>query len=127
MQRILTALALCAALPCLAAPPVPPALNTVSAQDLAQFCSGSDHVSQNVCRIYILGVAQGVALGMGLRAGQPRPCVPPELTAEALEARVKERLAQDLTAAPQGAAGDAARYVTRVLGELYRCPARPAG
>ena len=127
MQRLLTALALCAALPCLAAPPVPPALNTVSAQDLAQFCAGSDHVSQNVCRIYILGVAQGVALGMGLRAGQPRPCVPPELTAEALEARVKERLTQDLTASPQGAAEDAARYVTRVLSELYRCPASAAG
>jgi hypothetical protein len=106
---------------------VPPALDTVTAQDLAQFCVGSDHVSQNVCRIYILGIAQGVALGMGMKPGQPRPCVPPELTAEALEARVKERLEQDLTASPKGAGEDAARYVTRVLSELYRCPASPAG
>ena len=33
----------------------------MSAGDLQQLCAGADHVSVNVCRVYILGVAQGVA------------------------------------------------------------------
>ena len=63
-----------------AAPPAtPPAANTITAQDLEQFCGGSDHVSQNVCRVYILGVTQGVVLGGA------HVCVPASASAEGVK------------------------------------------
>jgi Rap1a immunity proteins len=106
-----------------AAAPVPPALNTVSAGDLAQFCDGSDHVSQNVCRIYILGVTQGVVLGMGFDPHGQRtaPCVPPDLTAETLESAVKARMEAELRAAPARANEDAARFIASTLLRAYPC------
>src|ERR1700722_18563117 len=91
-----------------AAPPGPPAANTVNAGDLAQFCVGSDHVSQNVCRIYILGVTQGVVLG-NARSAAPRLCVPADISAEILEEAVKTRIEAELHAHPEEASEDGAR------------------
>jgi hypothetical protein len=105
-----------------AAPPVPPAANTVNAGDLAEFCVGSDHVSQNVCRIYILGVTQGVVLGLGAPA---RLCVPADITAEILEQAVKARLAAALQAHPEARDEDGARFIVAMLGRAYPC-AKPA-
>src|ERR1700685_2682343 len=51
----------------------------MSAGDLQQLCAGTDHVSVNVCRVYILGVTEGITLGMNIAAGKTagsRPCVP---------------------------------------------------
>ena len=119
--KILAAtVALGGALAAAAATPVPPALNTVTAADLAQFCVGADHVSQNVCRIYILGVTQGVVLGMGIGRGL-QPCVPPQLTAEALEAAVKARIEEQLRASPASGTQDAARFITAMLIKSYPC------
>jgi Rap1a immunity proteins len=110
----------------LAAPPVPPAANTVNAGDLAEFCVGSDHVSQNVCRIYILGVTQGVVLGLGAGRGAPaRLCVPADITAEILEQAVKARLAAALQAHPEARDEDGARFIVAMLGRAYPC-AKPA-
>ena len=68
----------------------------MTAADLAQLCGGTDHVSVNACRIYILGVTQGIDVGMrlaGARGNAHRPCVPPKVSAEELDATVKQRLA----------------------------------
>jgi hypothetical protein len=111
------------ALGALAAPPGPPAPNTVTAGDLAQFCVGSDHVSQNVCRIYILGVTQGMVLGLGTSRGTPgRLCVPADVTAETLEETVKARIEAELPAHPAAAGEDGARFIVRMLARLYPCP-----
>jgi len=107
-----------------AAPPAPPALNTVTAADLAQFCVGSDHVSQNVCRIYILGVTQGVVLGNG-RSTAAQLCVTADITAESLEETVKARIEAQLRAHPAAAAEDGARFIVAMLGKAYPC-AKPA-
>jgi Rap1a immunity proteins len=105
-----------------AAPPAPPASNTVNAADLAQFCVGSDHVSQNVCRIYILGVTQGVVLGLGeARSAARRLCVPADITAETLEEALKTRLEAELRAHPQAASEDGARFILAMLGKAYPC------
>jgi hypothetical protein len=81
----------------------------MTAGDLAQLCSGTDHVSRNVCRIYILGVTQGIAVGIRMAAGQSsgsRPCVPPGISAEDLELALKKKLgALDSTAEQEDAAG----------------------
>ena len=108
-----------------AAPSAPPAADTVTAGDLAQFCVGSDHVSQNVCRIYILGVTQGMVLG--LAHGAPgRLCVPADLSAESLEEALKSRIEAQLRAHPQLAGEDGARFIVRMLGGLYPCTKPPS-
>ena len=67
----------------------------MSAGDLQQLCAGADHVSVNVCRVYILGVAQGVALGLNIADGKTkvtRACLPDAVAAEQLEETLKQRL-----------------------------------
>src|SRR5215469_15026854 len=89
--------------------------------DLAQLCSGTDHVSRNACRIYMLGVTQGIAVGMriadrGNRAA--RPCVPPGIAAEDLEAALKKRLdALD----DRGQQRDAAGFIGDTLATQFAC------
>jgi hypothetical protein len=93
----------------------------MTAGDLEQLCSGTDHVSRNACRIYILGVTQGIAIGMRIAAGKNanhRPCVPATISAESLEDTVKKRLAALGTERDRDAAG----FVGSVLGAAYPCP-----
>lgn len=106
-MRSLTAItAAVAALTLTAAAPGQPAM---TAGDLAQLCSGSDHVSVNACRIYMLGVTQGIAVGIHMAAAPgpaSRPCVPPGISAEELEASLKKELAAlDADSAQRDAAG----------------------
>lgn len=99
-------MAAAAALTLAAAAPGQPAM---TAGDLAQLCSGSDHVSVNACRIYMLGVTQGIAVGIHMAAAPgpaSRPCVPPGISAEELEASLKKELAAlDADSAQRDAAG----------------------
>jgi Rap1a immunity proteins len=93
----------------------------MTVSDLAQLCSGTDHVSRNACRIYILGVTQGISVGLRMGGGAPRagrPCVPSGISAEELEATVKKRLA-----APEAATDsrDASAFIGDVLTTHYPC------
>lgn len=121
-MKPLAALATAAvALALTAAAPEEPAM---TAGDLAQLCSGTDHVSVNACRIYMLGVTQGIAVGMRLadhgKAG--RPCVPAGIAADDLEAALKKRLdALDAN----GQQRDAAGFIGAAL--AVRFPCREAG
>jgi hypothetical protein len=97
--------------------------------DLHELCSGSDHVSKNACRIYILGITQGIAVGLQLASGKTagaRPCVPGSVSGEALEEKVKTRLAADLAATPANRSLDASGFIAAVLGRAYPCSAAPA-
>jgi hypothetical protein len=107
-----------AALALTAAAPEQPAM---SAGDLAQLCNGSDHVSVNACRIYILGVTQGIAVGIRLAAARSpvsRPCVPPGISAEELEATLKKKLAALDSDSEQH---DAAGFIGAALGAAFPC------
>jgi len=100
------------------------AQEAMTAEDLQQLCQGSDHVSRNACRIYILGITQGVQLGISLAQGKgrgSRPCVPAGISAEELEQTVKRRLTKDLGARPGDGAHDAAGFIGGVLAESYPC------
>ncbi len=122
MRLIITTLTLAGALLTAAASSEQPAM-TVG--DLQQLCAGTDHVSRNACRIYILGVTQGIAVGMSLAQGRTRPgrpCTPPGISAETLERTVKERLAADLEAVPAHKDADAAGFIGRVLADAFPCP-----
>jgi hypothetical protein len=99
----------------------------MSADDLQQLCAGTDHVSENACRIYILGVTQGVRVGISLaQHGGARPCVPAGMSAEELQNFVKTRLTQRLAAAPADRSLDASRFIATVLASAYPCK-RPPG
>lgn len=118
MRTTATMVAGAAALALTAAAPGQPAM---TAGDLAQLCVGSDHVSVNACRIYILGVTQGIAVGAAMAAAhnlQSRACVPPEISAEDLETRLKKKLAA-LDA--ESAQHDAAGFIGAALAAAFPC------
>ncbi|MGH8131976.1 MAG: Rap1a/Tai family immunity protein [Steroidobacteraceae bacterium] len=98
------------------------AQQAMTAGDLQQLCVGSDHVSQNACRIYILGVTQGIAVGMHIADGKSRagrPCVPAGISAEALELMLKRKLAG--LASPADRDGDASGFIAAALICAYPC------
>ena len=94
----------------------------MTAGDLGQLCTGTDHVSRNACRIYILGVTQGIAIGIRIadgRSARPRPCGPAAISAEALEQTVKKKLAT-LDGSTERE-GDAAGFIGAVVTAAYPC------
>ena len=94
----------------------------MTAGDLEQLCNGSDHVSRNACRIYILGVTQGIAIGIRItdaRGANRRPCVPAAISAEALEQTVKKKLAALSTGTERDR--DAAGFIGAALVAAYPC------
>lgn len=100
----------------------------MTAGDLQELCNGSDHVSRNACRIYILGVTQGIAVGMKLADGKTRggrPCIPDGISAEQLEQTLKTKLGEDLTASAANRNRDASAFIGTVLTQAFPCP-RPA-
>ena len=93
----------------------------MTAADLAQLCGGADHVSVNACRIYMLGVTQGIAVGMrmaGTKSPARHACVPPETSAEELEATLKKKLA---TLDPGSGQHDAAGFIGAALAAAFPC------
>jgi hypothetical protein len=94
----------------------------MTAGDLQELCAGSDHVSRNVCRIYILGVAEGIAQGLSIAGGKgSRPCIPEGVSAEQLEATVKSRLGEELAHAPARGTSDAAAFLASTLAQAFPC------
>jgi hypothetical protein len=101
-----------------AAAPEQPAM---TAADLAQLCGGADHVSVNACRIYMLGVTQGIAVGLRMGAAKSaahRACVPPRTSAEELEAVLKKRLEALNSDSGQR---DAAGFIGAALAAAFPC------
>jgi hypothetical protein len=96
----------------------------MTAGDLKELCSGSDHVSRNVCRIYILGVTEGISQGLSIAAGKgAKACIPEGVSAERLEKTVKARLDADLSRSPARSNADAASFLSSALAEAFPCSA----
>ena len=98
----------------------------MTAGDLQQLCAGSDHVSKNVCRVYILGVAQGITLGMNIADGKSRvarSCMPADTSGDSLEQSLKAKLNQDLARTPADQQREAAEVIGSVLASAYPCAA----
>ena len=119
MKIILTSLGVAATL---LAVPADAAEAAMTAGDLKELCAGSDHVSRNVCRIYILGVTEGIAQGLTIAAGKgSKPCIPAGVSAEQLEETVKSRLAKELSVSPARGTTDAAPFLASTLAEAFPC------
>jgi Rap1a immunity proteins len=119
MKIIVAALAIVAGTLPLSAHCAEPAM---TAGDLKELCSGSDHVSRNVCRIYILGVTEGIAQGLSIAAGKgAKACVPEGVSAERLEKTIKAQLDGDLSRSPARSTADAAGFLSSALAEAFPC------
>ena len=107
--------------------PAPAAEAAMTAGDLKELCAGSDHVSRNVCRIYILGVTEGIAQGLSIAGGKgSKPCIPEGVSAAQLEDTVKSRLGKELSLSPARGTADAAPFLASALAEAYPCPGSKA-
>jgi Rap1a immunity proteins len=93
--------------------------NAMTAGDLQQLCLGSDTTSKNVCRIYILGVVQGIEVGLNMRGR--RPCVPATTSAESLQQTIKSKLDEDLTAVPSDKNLVAAGIIGGIVARAFPC------
>jgi hypothetical protein len=125
MRAIALVLTLAAALLATAASSEQPAM---TAGDLQELCGGTDHVSRNACRIYILGVTQGITVGMNIadgKSGGARPCVPEAISGDRLEKTLTTRLDQKLATSPASRDADAAAFIGTALGGAFPC-AKPA-
>jgi hypothetical protein len=102
-----------------------PETAVITAGDLQQLCLGTDTTSKNVCRVYILGVTQGITLGMNIGAGKlkgGRPCIPEALSGDALESSVKSRLGEHLARVPADRNLDASAFIATLMVAKYPCP-----
>lgn len=121
MRIIIAALAIAAGSLALSAQATEAAM---TAGDLKELCSGSDHVSRNVCRIYILGVTEGISQGLSIAAGKgAKACIPEGVSAERLETTIKARLDADLSRSPARGKADAAAFLSSTLAEAFPCSA----
>jgi Rap1a immunity proteins len=121
MRPFALALTICGALLASAASPERYAM---TAGDLQDLCAGSDHVSKNVCRVYILGVTEGITVGMHMAEGKTaggQPCIPDGVSAERLEQTLKAKLDEDLAAAPASRAEGASTFIGAALVQAFPC------
>jgi hypothetical protein len=96
----------------------------MTAADLQQICVASDTTSKNVCRVYILGITQGISIGLDIADGRsttPRACIPEGLSGEALADAIKTRLGQSLATSPKNQDMDAAKYIAGVMSRAFPC------
>jgi len=125
MKLTVVLVTLCSALLASTTAPAAPEEPAMTMGDLQQLCLGTDHVSKNACRIYILGVTQGLAVGLALAdANGARPCVRGDTSAETLESTLKAKLDADLEATPAHRDHDAARFIGSVLARAFPCKAK---
>ncbi len=98
------------------------------AAELQQLCQASDTTSKNVCRVYILGVTQGMAIGLDIADGKSalgRPCVPGTVSADSLAESLKARIDKSLEASPGQSDLDAAKFIAMLASGAYPCRKTP--
>ncbi len=98
--------------------------SAMTAGDLQRRCLATDAESKAACRFYILGITQGITLGMGIAGGKTqggRPCVPDNISASALESAVKVKLGQDLIVFPDDRKLDASGVVGAIMVLTFPC------
>jgi hypothetical protein len=101
-----------------------PSEPVMTAGELQQLCLASDTTSKNVCRVYILGVTQGMAIALDIADGKSslkRPCVPGTLSAESLAESVKARIDRSLATSPKDKDADAAKFIATLAANSYPC------
>lgn len=95
--------------------------------DLQTICTAPDSESRTACRIYILGITQGINLGLAIADGKTkarRPCIPDDVSSTALEFAVKKAIGEDLMFYPKDRSLDAAGFVGGAITKTFPCERR---
>ena len=98
--------------------------SAMTAGDLQQICLGSNAESKAACRFYILGISQGIDLGMNIADGKTRgsrPCVPENTSGSALELAVKMKMGEVLMVFPDDRKLDASGFVGAIIIKTFPC------
>ena len=96
----------------------------MTAGDLQEICIGSSAESKAACRFYLLGITQGISMGMSIADGKTqggRPCIPDDLSAAAIELAVKMKMGSDLMVYPDDRKLDASGLVSAILVSTFPC------
>ena len=96
----------------------------MTAEDLREICVGASAESKASCRFYLLGITQGISMGMAIADGKTqggRPCLPDDLSSSAIELTVKMKLGQDLMVYPDDQRLDASGVVAAILVSTFPC------
>jgi Rap1a immunity proteins len=96
----------------------------MTAGDLQEICTDSSAESKAACRFYLLGITQGVSMGMNIADGKTeggRPCIPENLSSFAIELAVKIKIGQDLMVFPDDRKLDASGVVGASLVSTFPC------
>jgi len=95
----------------------------MTAGDLQQICSSQKLDVDAPCRFYIMGIVQGITIGLGMADGQAggRPCIPDDLPMAKLETVVKAQLGADLMVNPQDKELPASSLVGAVIATTFKC------
>lgn len=96
----------------------------MTAGDLQEICIGSSAESKAACRFYLLGITQGISMGMSIADGKTqggRPCIPDDLSASAIELAVKMKMGSDLMVYPDDRKLDASGLVGAILASTFPC------
>jgi hypothetical protein len=102
--------------------------NTATVGDLERLCTAPDNGSKNACRLYILGVSQGMQIGFaiadGLAADGHRACIPENISSATLELTVKTKLGSDLMVYPDDRKLEASGFIGGILVHSFPCGKR---
>ena len=96
----------------------------MTAGELQQICLGADAESKSACRFYLLGIVQGMSVGMNIADGKTkggRPCVPEDMSSSALELAVKLKMGQVLMVYPDDRNLDASGFVGAAIISTFPC------
>jgi hypothetical protein len=86
--------------------------------DLMFMCSASDRYS---CQLYILGVAEGAALGARMQGERTQLCIPKEATATKLTEIVEAVVTEDLQKTPADRDAPAVSMIVAILLHQFPC------
>ena len=122
-MKAISAALLCLCLQCLSAN-ASAADGDFTLGDLRQVCQDPGKETHTVCRFYIFGVSQGIALGMDMADGKTkggRTCIPDGTSSPALESAIKKRMGELLTVYPNDAKLEASGAIGALLVNLFPC------
>lgn len=89
--------------------------------DLISICGGSEEVTQNACKFYILGVTEGTSLAAGLAADKGHFCIPEGVTATEMVLVFRRVVQQDIRAFPADLEMPAVSMVGAIMQREYPC------
>ena len=103
---------------------MPASAKEMTAGDLQQICSSQNRDVDAPCRFYIMGIVQGITIGLGMADGKVapgRPCIPDDLQDSKLETLVKAKLGADLMVNPGDKELPASSFVGAVIATSFQC------